>query len=75
MNRAWIGSIQYALSFIPGLIVGRCFDLGYFRSIFIASSALVVSATFLVPECKEYWHFLLCQGIMLGVSSILVTRT
>ncbi|CAA7271138.1 unnamed protein product [Cyclocybe aegerita] len=64
---AWIGSIQYALVFLPGLVVGRFFDLGYFRSIFLTSSAILVVATFLVAECKEYWHFVLCQGIMVGL--------
>ena len=36
----------------------------------LASSALLVCATFLVAECKVYWQFL-CQGIAVGVSSIL----
>ncbi|GLB34269.1 putative monocarboxylate [Lyophyllum shimeji] len=67
-NIAWIGSIQYALIFFPGLIVGRLFDLGYFRSVLFASSALLVASTFLVAQCKEYWHFLLCQGIATGMA-------
>ncbi|KAF9448296.1 MFS general substrate transporter [Macrolepiota fuliginosa MF-IS2] len=64
---AWIGSIQYALVFFPGLIVGRLFDLGYFHAVFISSSALIVIATFLVAQCKEYWQFLLCQGVAVGL--------
>ncbi|PPQ91371.1 hypothetical protein CVT25_004138 [Psilocybe cyanescens] len=63
---AWIGSIQYSLVFLPGLIVGRLFDLGYFRSIFLISSGVLVAATFLVAQCTEYWHFLLCQGFVVG---------
>ncbi|KAH7876449.1 major facilitator superfamily domain-containing protein [Lentinula edodes] len=65
---AWIGSIQYALVFLPGLPVGRLFDLGYFRSVFIPASALLILATFLIPECKEYWQFLLCQGFATGLA-------
>jgi len=65
-NIAWIGSIQYSLVFLPGILVGRLFDLGYFRVILLTSSALLVTATFLVAQCKEYWHFLLCQGIVIG---------
>lgn len=67
-NIAWIGSIQYSLIFLPGIVVGRLFDLGYFRSVFLTSSALLVIATFLVAECKEYWQFLLCQGIVIGAA-------
>ncbi|KAF5378329.1 hypothetical protein D9615_008721 [Tricholomella constricta] len=65
-NISWIGSIQYSLIFLPGILVGRLFDLGYFRSVFFVSSALLVTATFLVAQCKEYWQFVLCQGIVIG---------
>lgn len=66
-NIAWIGSIQYCLIFLPGILVGRLFDLGYIRSIFLTSSAILVMAAFLIAECKVYWHFLLCQGIAAGL--------
>ena len=59
--------IQYSLTFLPGLVVGRLFDLGYFRSIFFCSSVLLVVATFLIAQCTQYWQFLLCQGFAIGV--------
>ncbi|KDR69289.1 hypothetical protein GALMADRAFT_256119 [Galerina marginata CBS 339.88] len=64
---AWIGSIQYSLVFVPALVVGRLFDLGYFRSIFLTSSVILVVATFLVAECTKYWQFILCQGLLVGL--------
>lgn len=61
-------SIQYSLVFVPGLVVGRLFDMGTLKlPIFLASVFLVVS-TFLVAQCTEYWQFLLCQGFAVGVS-------
>ncbi|KAJ1307958.1 hypothetical protein OPQ81_002035 [Rhizoctonia solani] len=66
---SWIGSIQYALVFFPGLIVGRLFDLGYFRIPQITASIVLVGGTFLSAECKEYWQFLLCQGVGIGFAS------
>ncbi|KAF8630771.1 hypothetical protein AX15_002740 [Amanita polypyramis BW_CC] len=66
---AWIGSIQYSLIFFPAFIVGRLFDLGYLRHILLSSSVLSILATFLVAECKVYWQFLLCQGIVFGLAS------
>ncbi|KAJ3563679.1 hypothetical protein NP233_g8785 [Leucocoprinus birnbaumii] len=66
---AWIGSTQSALVVIPGVIVGRLFDIGYFRPLFIISSLLLVTATFLIGECTQYWQFLLCQGIAVGLAS------
>ena len=81
---AWIGSIQvsyrfrtqyrthygqqYALVFMPGLIVGRIFDMGYTKTPLVLASALLVTATFLTAQCTAYWQFLLCQGIATGVS-------
>lgn len=54
---------------MPGLVVGRLFDLGYFRQTFFVCSVILVVATFLTAECKEYWHFLLCQGFAVGIGS------
>ncbi|KAG7086043.1 hypothetical protein E1B28_003564 [Marasmius oreades] len=65
---AWIGSIQYALVFLPALPVGRMFDLGYFRLPFFLFSTLVVVATFLTAECTTFWQLVLCQGILQGAA-------
>lgn len=66
---AWIGSIQYALVFIPGLVTGRLFDKGVFKAPLAAASAFLIVATFLVAQCKVYWQFLLCQGFAVGLGS------
>ncbi|KAI5116454.1 hypothetical protein M0805_006175 [Coniferiporia weirii] len=68
-NIAWIGSIQYSFCFLPTIIVGRLFDLGYFKAPFSSASCVIVAATLLTAECKVYWHFLLCQGIVVGLAS------
>ncbi|KAJ7117707.1 MFS general substrate transporter [Mycena epipterygia] len=67
-NIAWIGSIQYSLVFLPALVIGRLFDLGYFKIPFFAASCLLVLSTFLVAECTQYWHFILCQGLATGLA-------
>ncbi|KAA1469294.1 MFS general substrate transporter [Dentipellis sp. KUC8613] len=66
---AWIGSIQYALVFFPCIVIGRLFDIGYFKSIYMVASVVLVVATFLIAECKTYWQFLLCQGFAVGLAS------
>ncbi|KAI0718723.1 MFS general substrate transporter [Cerioporus squamosus] len=65
---AWIGSVQYALVFMPGLAFGRLFDMGYLRLPVGLASALLVACTFLTAECKEFWQFLLCQGFGIGLA-------
>ena len=54
--------------FIPGLVTGRLFDMGWFKVPLFFSSAFLVLSTFLVAECKEYWQFLLCQGFAVGLA-------
>ncbi|KAG8794107.1 hypothetical protein FRC17_008338, partial [Serendipita sp. 399] len=66
---AWVGSIQYSLIFVPGIIVGRLFDQGYFRSPFVAANVLLLVAIFLIPECKQFYQTLLCQGILTGLAA------
>ncbi|KAF7351025.1 MFS domain-containing protein [Mycena sanguinolenta] len=68
-NIAWIGSVQYSLIFIPGLVSGHFFDKGYFKIPFFVASVVLVTATFLVGQCTQYWHFLLCQGFATGISA------
>lgn len=53
-------------------ITGRLFDIGIFKLPYLIASAVLVTACFLVAECKEYWHFLLCQGFAIGVCIFLI---
>ncbi|KAI0628578.1 MFS general substrate transporter [Trametes polyzona] len=69
---AWIGSAQYALVFMPGLVFGRLFDMGYLRLPVAVASVLLIVCTFLTAECKEFWQLLLCQGFGVGISSGIV---
>ncbi|KAL5536482.1 hypothetical protein ACEPAF_304 [Sanghuangporus sanghuang] len=66
---AWIGSLQYSMIFLPGLLAGRLCDLGFFKPTLIAAAAVMTTGNFLTAECTKYWQFLLCQGFLLGVSS------
>ncbi|KAJ7490590.1 major facilitator superfamily domain-containing protein [Mycena latifolia] len=68
-NIAWIGAIQYSLVFMPALVSGHYFDRGHLSVPFLVSSVVLVTATFLVAQCTQYWHFLLCQGVLIGLSS------
>lgn len=68
-HSAWIGSLQYCLTFLPGLVTGRLFDMGIFKWPFALASALLVVATFIIAECTKYWHFLLVQGLLVGLAS------
>jgi len=60
---------KYSLVFIPGVITGRMFDLGYFKLPFFFASCLLVGATLLTAQCSHYWQFLVCQGLAVGLGS------
>ncbi|KAM5536453.1 hypothetical protein V8D89_009889 [Ganoderma adspersum] len=66
---AWIGSVQNAMLYAPGLVVGRLFDRGHLRLPMLVASAVFVVCMFLTAECTEYWQFLLCQGFGIGLST------
>ncbi|RDB29256.1 putative transporter MCH4 [Hypsizygus marmoreus] len=66
---AWIGSLQFSFMFLPGFAAGRLVDLGYFRLALLTAMAALTAANFLIAECTKYWHFLLCQGVVLGLSA------
>ncbi|KAF8217316.1 major facilitator superfamily domain-containing protein, partial [Mycena galopus ATCC 62051] len=74
-SRSWIGSIQHGMTTVPALFAGRLFDTGYYHIPFTAGSILIVLTSFLVPHCKVYWHFLLCQGFGVGIGSGLMFCT
>ncbi|KAK0231301.1 hypothetical protein IW262DRAFT_1292214 [Armillaria fumosa] len=56
---AWIGSVQYAVIFMPGIIVGHLFDIGYFRILFILVSILLVLSMFLIAVFPIVAHRLI----------------
>ncbi|KAK7045204.1 MFS general substrate transporter [Favolaschia claudopus] len=68
-------SPKHAMIFLPAVLVGHLFDIGYYRFPFLVGSLLVVLTTLLVPECKQYWHFMLCQGFGVGIGSGLMFCT
>lgn len=35
---------------------------------------LLIVATFLTAECTQYWQFLVCQGIAVGVGGLYVSH-
>ncbi|KAK7438425.1 hypothetical protein VKT23_018038 [Stygiomarasmius scandens] len=65
---AWIGSTQTAMAYFMLLLSGPICDRGHFRAALIVGCIGIVLSTFLVAECHNYWHFILCQGVLSGIS-------
>ena len=48
--------------------MGRLFDKGYFKLPLFCASIVLVGATLVTAQCKEYWQFLLVQGPVTGLA-------
>ncbi|KAJ3839214.1 major facilitator superfamily domain-containing protein [Lentinula raphanica] len=66
---AWIGSIQQSCLYIPTYMFTRLADRGYFHTLLVIASIVFIVATILVAQCTSYWQFLLCQGMLTGITA------
>jgi MFS family permease len=64
---AWIGSFQIFFLLSGNIIGGPLFDR-FGANIVWPSAALFVFSVMMTSLCKEYYQFILCQGILGGVS-------
>ncbi|KLJ12491.1 hypothetical protein EMPG_12484 [Blastomyces silverae] len=65
-NIAWIGSLSMFLQLSTGAIAGPLFDR-YGTWLLRPAAFLFIFATMMVSICREYWHFMLTQGVVMGV--------
>ncbi|OJJ45906.1 hypothetical protein ASPZODRAFT_152862 [Penicilliopsis zonata CBS 506.65] len=68
-NIAWIGSLQAFFMFSAGLISGPLMDRYGARVILIPCSALFILSVMLTSLCREYYQFLLAQGVLGGLAN------
>ncbi|RAL14387.1 MCT family MFS transporter [Aspergillus homomorphus CBS 101889] len=68
-NIAWIGSLQAFFMFSAGLISGPLMDRYGPRIILIPCSLLFILSVMLNSLCKEYYQFILAQGILGGLAN------
>ncbi|KAB5583464.1 major facilitator superfamily domain-containing protein [Coniochaeta sp. 2T2.1] len=69
---AWIGSLQAFAQFSATLVSGPLTDRYGPLVVIWPMSLLLVAAMMLTSLCREYYQFLLCQGILLGLSCGLI---
>ncbi|GAB7353672.1 hypothetical protein MBLNU459_g4078t1 [Dothideomycetes sp. NU459] len=66
---AWIGSCLLCFQFASGLIAGCLFDRYGARVLIVPASLAYVLSMMMTSICKEYYQFILAQGILGGISS------
>ncbi|EIW74274.1 MFS general substrate transporter [Coniophora puteana RWD-64-598 SS2] len=66
---SWIGSLQPFLLLVISVLTGPFFDMGYFRSLTISGSILMVLGVMMTSIATEYWQIILAQGVAFGLGS------
>ncbi|KAJ5145690.1 uncharacterized protein N7515_000254 [Penicillium bovifimosum] len=69
----WITAVLVFLTLFLGVQVGPLFDTYGPRVLLICGSLASFACYMLLAECTQYWHFMLCLGILGGVSSAVIT--
>ncbi|KAE8387817.1 MFS general substrate transporter [Aspergillus alliaceus] len=66
---SWIGAIQAFLLLLVGVVTGPLYDSGYFRTLVITGSFLVMCGFMALSVCTQYWQVLLAQAICVGLGN------
>ncbi|KAL8749103.1 MAG: hypothetical protein Q9199_007895, partial [Rusavskia elegans] len=64
---AWIGSLQIFLLFFMSIFVSTQMDKGRFQHCFTGGSILLSVSVLATSFCKQYWQFVLAQGVGTGM--------
>ena len=71
----WIGAVNVFLTLLLGVQIGPLFDAYGPRWLILSGSVALVVGIVLLAECKVYWHFILCYGVLIGSASACLTTT
>ncbi|KAB8199768.1 major facilitator superfamily domain-containing protein [Aspergillus parasiticus] len=69
----WITAVLVFLTLFLGVQVGPLFDRYGPRILLICGSLGSFTSYILLAQCCEYWHFMLCLGVLGGVSAAVIT--
>lgn len=66
---AWIGSLRAFLLLGSPVFYGPLYDLGYPRLLVAYGAILIVFGSMMTSLSSELWHFILAQGLVVGLGS------
>ncbi|KAL1962976.1 hypothetical protein VTN77DRAFT_8822 [Rasamsonia byssochlamydoides] len=69
----WIPGLFVFIGLSLGVQVGPIFDRYGPRGIVLSGSCCYVASLFLLAECRLYWQFLLCLGVLGGIGAALLS--
>ncbi|EME44826.1 hypothetical protein DOTSEDRAFT_88843 [Dothistroma septosporum NZE10] len=69
----WISGVFTYLALALGICCGPVFDRHGPRVVMLVGSIAYIVAIFLLAECKLYWQFMLCLGLLAGPAAAALT--
>lgn len=68
-NVSWIGSTQAFLLLVVGVASGPIYDIGYFKTLIVVGSLMVLLGTMMTSLGLQYWQIFLSQAVCTGVGA------
>lgn len=68
-NISWIGSTQAFLLLIVGVASGPLYDIGYFKTLIVVGSLLILLGTMMTSLGVQYWEIFLSQAVCTGIGA------
>lgn len=68
-NISWIGSLMIFFLMLVPLWSGSASDIGHFKLVLRGGALLWLVGIFTTSVCREYWQFLLAQGVCIGFAN------
>ncbi|KAK0650019.1 riboflavin transporter MCH5 [Cercophora newfieldiana] len=68
---SWIGSLQVFLVFAVGVLGGPIFDR-YGAWVIRPAAVLYLISVMVTASCTQYWHFMIVQGVLSGITNSLL---
>lgn len=72
---SWIGSLQLFLTLFIGVFAGKAIDGGYVRTVVVTGIVFEVVGMLTTSFCREFWHVVLTQGVVVGMGSGMLAFT
>lgn len=69
----WISAVLVFLTLFLGVQVGPLFDRYGPRLLLVCGSVGSFASYMVLAQCSRYWHFMLCLGVLGGVSSAIIS--
>lgn len=69
----WISAVLVFLTLFLGVQVGPLFDRYGPRLLLLCGSLGSFASYMVLAQCSKYWHFMLCMGVLGGISSAIIT--